>query len=170
MSLQDLIVNAQSMVQAVYNRINERVLKKSSGVKPDVLSVIALIRDNVEKINELFKNISSRMQGKSTGSVISFGKYMYLVHQSKRFVIVRTKPRYTIITYDDTDRKITIRNKRLQFNIVGNTIDASYQAVKVNLSIDDLEEYSKYVNELKYIAKRLSIALEKTIEYLAGAK
>jgi len=170
MSLQDLIVNAQSMVQAVYNRINERVLKKSSDVKPEVISTISLIRDSIGKINELFKNVSSRIESKSAESVLSLGKYMFLVHQSKRFVIIRTKPRYTIITYDDIDRKISIRNKRLQFNIVGNNIEASYQAVKVNINIDDVEEYSKYVNELKYIAKRVSTALEKTIEYLAGGK
>ncbi|OYT40462.1 MAG: hypothetical protein B6U89_02075 [Desulfurococcales archaeon ex4484_58] len=162
MKPKELLMKASNTLSIVSNRIESKVLNQSTKLKPEIISISSRLNELITYINGILRSISERIGDETdVDSVVDFGKYFYIVFHKDRFVLIRNKPKYIIISYDSGKDEIHVKSRKLSVKISTASLEASLLTIKVSIDPGNIEDYINKFNELRYIMKSFG----KIIEY-----
>jgi len=157
MAGKDLLVEARNVLQSAVTRIDTRVLRHAEELEPKVVSLISMFRETLDRLSSTIGILIEKLREQaSEEGVLGLGKYLYIVFSKDHFVVVRSRPFYITLLYDGKTKAIKIKSRNLSAEITASTFTCTYMAIKVDLSIDSAEEYSKKYVELSYVVKKLN--------------
>ena len=164
MAGKDLLLEAKNLLNTISTRIDTRVLGQSEKLKTEVISLASRIKDLSDKLayilDSLVEKIGDRV--KESG-IVGLDKYLYIVFEKNKFVIVRTRPFYITLLYDKDEGKLRIRSRNLLVDLETTSLTAAYMAMKVSIKIDSVDDYKNMYNELRYIMKRFGRIVDQYI-------
>ncbi len=161
MKARELLLEVRNIANSASTRIEEKTLSQSTKMKPEVVSIIARIRDLYDKIALIMDSLVERVgEELEPDAAIDLGPRFYIVFYKDKFVIVRSKPFYTILSYDHGDGKISVKTRNLSSYMDQSSVEITFLSMKVSIRIDDVKEYIEKINELKYLLKPLGRVIE----------
>lgn len=162
MKPRDMLLEARSIINEVPSRITERVLKQSSDLKPEYISLISKVRELYSTVSTLIDSLlNSIKEDVDTNSIVSIGRNMYIAFHANGFYIVRSKPFYIILSYRRDLSELCIKTKNMNTTLTPSRIDALLLSIKTSIELNKIESYVNNYRELKYIINYISRVLEK---------
>jgi len=171
LALPDLLVEARNMLQNIALRINDRVLARAEELRAEEVSLAGLIKDVIIRLTATLNTLLDKVgeHGKDEG-FINLERHLYVVYSKDIVAVVKTKPVYTVLSYNRQERVLKIKSRHLTLELTASKLTCSYVAVKASISIDSLDYYKKYYTELSYVVKKLNRILENYVSALAEAR
>jgi len=170
LALADLLTEARNMLQNIASRIDDRVLAKTEELKAEEISLVSLIKDVIVRLTTALNTLLEKVEGhgKDEG-VISLERHLYVVYSKDMVAVVKTKPVYTVLSYNRQEKALRVKSRRLTLELTASKLTCSYVAVKAGISIDNPDDYRKHYTELSYVVKKLNMILENYTSALAEA-
>ncbi|MET1160833.1 MAG: hypothetical protein ABWW65_07725 [Thermoprotei archaeon] len=171
MSSRELLLEAIGIAHRAVDRIEWSILEKSSELRVEVVSLANRLRDLYRYIAKLFEVIANKVPENLGGnSVVAHGSYFYTVIYPDRLVIVRNRPLHIVLSYVKNSDSIVVKTRYLKAIFKPNRFEAAIYNFKVELAIDNPEEYRSKSAELRYILREVGNVFERYIVPIAEAR
>ncbi len=162
MKARELLIEAKNIISTASDRIESRALSQSTRLKPEIISMVTRVRDllnHISRILDMF--IEKTGEDIENNTVINIGKHFYIAFYEKEFVIIRSKPYYTSLSYDKEQGRIYIKTRKMIAYFDETTLAATYYMVGASIKIDDVDEYISNYYELRYVLRELGRVIEQ---------
>ncbi len=157
----EVVGEARSIVRSAMDRIDKRILSRSTELKPRLVSIASRIYELLHFIDTILGGLYDKMgEETSTGKTLSFGPFFYVSLYSDAFILVRSKPYTITLSYRKGEGKISVRTRSFKAIITSTTLKLVKLAMKISIDIGSVDDLSRNLSEIKYLLKSFGRIIE----------
>lgn len=158
--VKEVLVEARSIVKSAMDRIDKRILSRSTELKPRIVSISSRMHEILNFIDAIIGGIIDRIEEAETNKPISFGPFFYLAPYKDAFALIRSKPYTITISYRKGEGKLYVRTKNFKAVITPTTMELAKLAMKIDVDLGSVEDITKKLTEIRYLLRSLGRIIE----------
>jgi hypothetical protein len=157
----EVVGEARSVIKSAMDRIDKRILSKSAGLKPRLVSVASRVYELLHFIDAILGGLYDKIsEDAGAGKTLSFGPFFYVSLYNDSFILTRSKPYTITLSYRRGEGKILVRTRNFKAAITPTTLELAKLAMKISIDIGSIDDLSKNLSEVKYLLKSFGRIIE----------
>ncbi|MCD6301118.1 MAG: hypothetical protein J7L82_03505 [Staphylothermus sp.] len=156
-----IISEARNVVKSSMQRIDRRILSRSTELKANIVSIASRMYDLLNYLDLILGGVEDRItKEEKESNTYAFGPYFYIAMYGDSFTLVRSKPYTITVSYKQGEGKIYIRTRNFRAVISPTILELTKYNMNINVDVGSIEDITSKFPELKYLLKTFGRIIE----------
>ncbi len=160
MASRDVVLEAKSVLDSLSERIESRVLRRSTELKPRIVSLAGRMSELTGYVSSILGGLASIIEEGKRTKLYRLGEWFYTVFEDNGFVMVRSKPYVITLSYRRGDGRIYVRTRNFEAGFSPSQLALKHLAMKVEVDPGSPKDIEEKQAELKYLLRKLGRIIE----------